>query len=73
MPNTPNKNKGNRQPPKRRAVGGGTDREEARHEEIISVHREIAKSSSAIKWATWVYAAAAIAMLLWSITMFVFG
>ncbi|MCG8622050.1 MAG: hypothetical protein MJE68_08675 [Proteobacteria bacterium] len=67
MPATPN---GNGEKPPRHGydpVEGGTDRADIRHEEIMSVHKEIAKSSTAIQWATWVYAVAALAMLLVSL------
>ena len=71
MPATPNGNGDDRHRPEYDPIEGGSDVAQQRHKEIMSVHREMARSSTAIKWATWVYAAAAIAMLLWSVFMFV--
>ena len=77
MPNTPKNNGGKRPPEYKPLDEHGRTREERRaderHAETLEVQERFVKVNERISLATLIYAIAAVAMLLWSVAMFVLG
>ncbi|MCG8624288.1 MAG: hypothetical protein MJE68_20130 [Proteobacteria bacterium] len=80
MPNTPNNNGDKNRPPRPNLESAGEDalsreerRADERHAETLEVQERFVKVNERISLATLIYAIAAVAMLLWSVAMFVLG